>query len=116
MTVVVNILVAACIIGFTSWLSGKSPTLAGFIAALPLSTMLILPMSQLQYGNTQNTFLVARSIFLAVPIALVFFIPFLFANKWALGFWQAYGLGCLALGGGFLFHRVVGRFFGQLLQ
>jgi hypothetical protein len=42
----------------------------------------------------------AKSIFVAVPISLVFFVPFLFSEKLNLGFWTCYsiGIGLLAIG------------------
>ena len=51
--------------------------------------------------------LLAKSIFAAVPVTMAFFLPFLFAGKLGLSFWQAYGLACLTLCLGFLVHRVV---------
>jgi len=111
MTFVANTLFAALVIAFVSWLSGRSPTLAGVIAALPLSTMLILPMSQLQHGSAENTYLLARNIFIATPVALLFFVPFLVADRLGLSFWKLYALGVAALAVGL----IVYRFAGQLL-
>ena len=53
--------------------------------------------------------MVAKSILIAVPISLTFFLPFLLAERFALSFWHAYLLGCLALPAGFLVHRAVTR-------
>ena len=102
-----NIIVSACVIAFASWLSGRFPGTAGFIVALPLATMLVLPLSLLQHGEGENTILLARSIFAAVPITLAFFIPFLLSGKLGLSFWQAYALGCLALILGYFAHRAI---------
>ncbi len=93
MTFAFNTLFAAVVIAFVSWLSGRSPTIAGLIAAMPLSSMLILPMSQLQHGSTENTTELARSILFAVPVACLFFLPFLFAERLGLSFWRLYGVG-----------------------
>ncbi len=109
MTFLLNTLVAAVVIAFVSWLSGRSPILAGLIAALPLSTMLILPMSQLQHDNTENTYLLARSIFLATPVALTFFVPFLLADRLLWSFWQLYLLGCALLLVSFFVYRIAAR-------
>lgn len=103
----INVVIAACVVAFAAWLSEKSPGIAGFIVALPLVTLLTLPMSQLQHGNTENTVLFARSIFVAIPVSLAFFIPFLISDRWGLTFWQAYGLGYLCLLAGFFLHRIV---------
>jgi len=104
---VLNVLVSALVISVASWLSGRFPGTAGFIVALPLATMLVLPLSYQEHGSTGTAILLAESIFVAIPISLMFFIPFLLANRFNLSFWQAYALGCLALPIGFLIHRLV---------
>ena len=109
MPIIMRMLVAAVVVGLASWLSGRFPITAGFIVALPLNTLLVLPLAYLQYGNAGNTMVLARSIFAAVPVTLVFFIPFLLAERLRLSFWQAYALACLALCVGFFVHRVVAR-------
>ena len=107
MATIFNILVSAFVIGFAAWLSGRFPGIAGFIVALPLATMLVLPLSQLQHGDSENTITLAKSIFVALPITLTFFLPFLVSDRLGLSFWQAYALGCLALLFGYFVHRAV---------
>ena len=109
MTFALNVLISALVISFASWLSGRFPTLAGFVVALPLATMLVLPLSYREHGSTEASILLAKSIFIAIPISLAFFVPFLLAGRLGLTFWQAYALGCFALPLGFLVHRVVTR-------
>lgn len=109
MAFTLNVLVSAVVISFASWLSGRWPTAAGFVVALPLATMLVLPLSYYEHGSTQTSILLAKSILLAVPIGLTFLLPFLFATRLALSFWQAYALGCLALLAGFFVHRVLAK-------
>ena len=109
--IIINIIVSACLIGFASWLSGRFPATAGFIVALPLATLLVLPLSQLQHGDSENTILLAKSIFVAVPVTLTFFIPFLLSGRLGLSFWQAYLLGGLALTLGYFAHRWIVRVF-----
>lgn len=111
MTCVIRALVAALVVSFASWLSGRFPVTAGFIVALPLTTMLVLPMSYLQHGSAGNTMLLAKSIFAAIPVTMAFFVPFLFSGRLGLSFWQAYSLACLVLCLGFFAHRAVARFF-----
>ena len=107
MDFVLNLVVSAIVISFASWLSGRFPSLAGFIVALPLATMLVLPLSFREHGSTEASVTLARSIFVAIPVSLAFFVPFLFSDRWGLSFWQAYGLGCVALLVGFFLHRTV---------
>ena len=109
MTFVLNVLVSATVISFASWLSGKLPTLAGFFVALPLATMLVLPLSYLEHRDAASSMVLARSIFVAIPISLTFFLPFLLSERLGLSFWQAYGLGVAALPVGFFAHRAVTR-------
>ncbi len=106
-----NVVVSALIISLASWLSRKLPALAGFIVALPLASMLVLPLSFHQHGDSQASMVLARSIFLAIPVSLMFFLPFLVSGRFGLSFWQAYGLGCIALMVGFFTHRLVTRVF-----
>jgi hypothetical protein len=103
----VNVLVSAVVISFASWLSGGLPTAAGFIVALPLATMLVLPLSYYEHRSVQTSILLAKSILIAAPIGLTFLLPFLFSARLNLSFWQACVLGCLALLAGFFVHRVV---------
>lgn len=107
MTFFLNILVSALVISFASWLSGRLPSLAGFFVAMPLATMIVLPLSFREHGNADATIVLAKSIFIAIPVSLAFFVPFLLAGRLGLGFWQAYALGCLALPVGFFLHRAV---------
>jgi hypothetical protein len=109
LTFALNVLVSALVIASASWLSGRLPTLAGFLVALPLSTMLVLPLSYQEHGSAEASILLAKSILVAVPISLAFFLPFLLAGRLGLSFWQAYALGCVALLVGFLLHRLVTR-------
>ncbi len=104
-----NIIVSAIVISFASWLSGRFPTAAGFVVALPLATMLVLPLSYREHASPETSILLAKSIFVAIPISLTFFLPFLFSGRFGLSFWQAYAAGCAALPIGFLLHRVVTR-------
>lgn len=100
-----NVLVSAVVISTASWLSGRLPTAAGFFVAMPLATMLVLPLSYLQHGSVENSVTMAKSVLLAIPISLTFFVPFLLAERLALSFWQAYALGCAALPLGYFVHR-----------
>lgn len=109
MRLLFNMVLAASVVGLTSWLARSVPVTAGFIVAMPITTLLVLPLTYLQHGDAGNTQVLARSIFTAVPVTLVFFLPFLWADKLGLNFWQAYALACLTLGVGFFVHRAVAQ-------
>lgn len=93
-------LVAAVLISFVSWLSGRKTTLAGFLTALPLTTLLALAFSHLEWKDSSQSVEYAKSVFVAIPVSLLFFIPFLLAEKLQLGFWGSYasGIGLLTVG------------------
>jgi hypothetical protein len=108
-----NVLLSAGIISLCAWLAQKRPDLAGFIVSLPLSTLLVLALNQIQSGDSAKGTILAKSIFVAIPSTLVFFIPFLFAEKLRLPFWVSYCSGIALLGGAFFVHRFV---FGLLTK
>lgn len=97
MTQVFQIVFSALILTFAAWLSKKNPEAAGFLIALPLATMIVLPFSYWTHGSSENSVRLAQQVLRAVPISLTFFLPFAAADRLNLGFWQAYGLGLLAL-------------------
>lgn len=104
-----NVALSAIVISFASWLSGRYPVAAGFVVALPLATMLVLPLSYAEHENAESTVLLAKSILIAIPVSLGFFLPFLFADRAGLSFWQTYALGCAMLPAGFFLHRFITR-------
>jgi predicted membrane channel-forming protein YqfA (hemolysin III family) len=99
--------VAAILISFVSWLSGRKTGLAGFLTALPLTTLLALAFSHMEWGDNKQSVEYAKSIFVAIPVSLLFFIPFLLAEKLNLNFWTCYIGGVALLGGGYFIHAQV---------
>ncbi|MBC61329.1 MAG: hypothetical protein CMP11_02650 [Zetaproteobacteria bacterium] len=104
-------LVAAMTISFCSWLSNKRPELAGFIVALPLTTILVLLFSQAEFQDPNNSIRFAKSIFLGVPVSMLFFIPFLFAEKLNLNFWTCFASGIGLITIGYWLHKSLMNFF-----
>lgn len=98
-------IVAAILISFVSWLSGKKTGLAGFLTALPLTTLLALAFSHMEWGDSKQSVEYAKSVFVAIPVSLLFFIPFLFAQKLNLNFWTCYSGGVALLGVGYFVHN-----------
>lgn len=103
----VKIIISACVIAFASWLSNKKPELAGFIIALPLATLLALAFSYAEYKDPESTVRFAKSILAAVPLSLLFFVPFLLAHKLPFGFWGIYASGIVLLIAGYFVHGFV---------
>ncbi len=81
MVFLLKTVVAGGLIAFASWLAGRKPVLAGFIVALPLTSMLAILFSYAEYRDMRKIESFASSIFVAVPLSLVFFVPFLL-NRW----------------------------------
>lgn len=100
-------ILAALLISFVSWLSGKKTGLAGFLTALPLTTLLALAFSQWEWSDSKQSVEYAKSVFVAIPVSLLFFVPFLFAEKFNLNFWTCYGAGIALLGVGYFIHTFV---------
>jgi hypothetical protein len=103
----IKVFIAATVISFCSWLSDKRPELAGYIVALPIATLVALAFSQIEWGNTANTIRFAKSILVALPFSLLFFIPFLLADRFGLSFWSCYASGLALLLAGYFMHKLV---------
>ena len=98
---------AAFVIAFASWLSGKKPELSGFIIALPLASIVAIAFSFLEHKNTENTVIFAKSILVGVPVSYIFFLPFFFAKNLNMNFWLIYGLGIFLLVIGYFVHKYI---------
>lgn len=110
MILALNTLVSALVIGAAAWISRKHPETAGFLIALPLATLLVLPLAYLQHRDPGSAFQMARSILVALPITLLFFVPFLMRDRFS--FWGAYAFGCALLPFGYFAHRAIMRALG----
>lgn len=102
-----KIILAALLISFVSWLSGIRTSLAGFLTALPLTTLLALAFSHMEYRDSVQSVEYAKSVFVAIPVSLLFFIPFLLASKFNLNFWSCYISGIALLGCGYFLHSYI---------
>ena len=102
-----KVLLAALVIAFASWLSGKKPELSGFIIALPIASIIAIAFSYLEHKNTENTGIFAKSILVGIPVSYLFFLPFFFAKNFNMNFWLIYGLGIILLLIGYFVHKYV---------
>lgn len=94
---VFQIVFSALLLTFSAWLSKKNPEAAGFLIALPLASMIVLPFSYWTHSDPENSVKLAQEILRAIPISLTFFVPFTLAGRFQLGFWQAYLAGLILL-------------------
>ena len=102
-----KVLLAALVIAFASWLSGKKPELSGFIIALPIASIIAIAFSYLEHKNTENTVIFAKSIIVGIPVSYLFFLPFFFAKNFNTNFWLIYGLGIILLLIGYFVHKYI---------
>jgi hypothetical protein len=102
-----KVLLAALIIAFASWLSGKKPELSGFIIALPLASLMALVFSYLEHKNAETSVTFAKSILIGVPVSYLFFLPFFFAKSLEMNFWLIYSIGIGLLVAGFFLHKYI---------
>ena len=107
MIFLIKILLAASVIAFASWLSGKKPELSGFIIALPIASIIAIAFSYLEHKNTENTVIFAKSILVGIPVSYLFFLPFFFAKNFNMNFWLVYGLGLILLLIGYFVHKYI---------
>ena len=107
MNFILKTILSALIISFVSWLSGKKTGIAGFITALPITTLLALAFSKIEWGDPKQSVEYAKSVFVAIPVSLLFFGPFLFAEKFNLSFWSCYIIGLSLLVLGYFIHQFI---------
>jgi hypothetical protein len=105
--IALNVVLTSSILSFVLWLSKTNPVLGGFIVSLPLSTLIVLAFSKIQNQDAGNTVLLAKSIFVAIPSTLLFFVPFLLADRLKLSFWVSYALGFILLIISFFIHKAI---------
>jgi len=102
--VILKILLSASIIAGISWYAGKNPSLAGFLIALPIVSVLAISFSYFQYRDMEKINQFASSIVVSIPLSLLFFIPFIL-NRWLKwGFFPILLLGFILLFVGYLIH------------
>ena len=106
MLTIIKLGISAAVITGSSWLAGKNPRLAGWIIALPISSMLALLFAHAEYRDQAKSVAFAKSILTSVPLSLTFFIPFLFAERLQLGFWGLYASGMALLTASYFIQRV----------
>ena len=102
-----KIFVSGIVIAYSSWLAGRKPILAGFLVALPMMSMLSILFSYAEYRDMAKINEFAVSILVAVPLSLLFFLPFVL-NKWLkLNFATTYIFAVAVLTLGYLIHSFI---------
>lgn len=104
---ILNLVITVAVILGAQWLSRQDTQLAGFVVALPISTMIVLALSHAEYGDPETSVKFAKSICAAIPLSLLFFVPFFLSGRFGWGFWTQYVAGTALLGVGYVIHRYV---------
>jgi len=111
---VFKMLFSGAVIAFASSLAGKKPVLAGFIIALPMMSMMSLLFMYAEYRDMAKANTFALSVLAAVPLSLLFFLPFVLHRWMKLGFGATYLAGIVCVTLGYLAHSLLAkRFFLQ---
>jgi hypothetical protein len=99
--------ISSLVISLAVWISKRNPQIAGFIIALPISTMLVLALGYGEQRDPQRMIALAKSICFAIPLSLIFFVPFFLSEKLNMSFWTTYFFGFILLAGGFFIHKFI---------
>ena len=111
MLFILKIIAAGFLIAVASHLAGKNPSFAGFIIALPLTSMIAILFAYAEHRDMKKISEFAVSILISVPLSLVFFLPFLLTKWIKLPFSMTFLLGVAALAGAYgIQQMIMGRF------
>jgi hypothetical protein len=102
-----NLVISVAVILGATWLSKRQPGLAGFVTALPITSMLVLVLSHLDETSMTDQARFARSLLLGIPLSCAFLLPFAAAPRLNLGFWPSFAAGLALLACGYAIHRAV---------
>jgi hypothetical protein len=101
----VNVVISVAVILGATWLSKRQPATAGFVAALPVTTMLVLLLGRMDEVRFDDQVRFARSLLVGIPLGATFLLPFIVAPRFGLSFWTSFVAGLVCLAGGYAAHR-----------
>jgi hypothetical protein len=101
----INLVISVAVIVGATWLSRRHPGTAGFVAALPITTMLVLVLGRVDGVAFDEQVRFTRSLLAGIPLATTFLVPFVFAPRFGISFWASFGLGLVCLAIAYAFHR-----------
>jgi hypothetical protein len=100
-----NLVVSVAVILGATWLSKRNPTTAGFVAALPITTMLVLLLGRMGDVRFDDQVRFARSLLVGIPLSATFLLPFIAAPRLGMSFWASFVAGLACLSAAYAFHR-----------
>lgn len=104
---VINVAVSVAVIVVAAWLSKRYPATAGFVTALPITTILVLVLGHVDGVPVAQQATFAKSLLLAIPLSASFLLPFVVADRLRLSFWTAFAAGLAILGVAYAVHRAI---------
>lgn len=90
---ILRVAIAATIVVAVAELSRRNPRAGALLLSLPLVSVLAFLFAWFQYRDLPAVSKLARETLILVPLGLPFFIPLALADRWGLGFWQAFAGG-----------------------
>jgi hypothetical protein len=103
----VNLLLSVGVILGATWLSRRHPATAGFVAALPITTIVVLLLGRMDGLRFDDQVRFSRSLLVGIPLGASFLLPFVAAPRFGLSFWSSFALGLAFLSAGYAVHRWV---------
>jgi hypothetical protein len=87
---IARVLIASITIVIVAELSKRFPRYGALLISLPILSILAFSLSWFQHHDLPAISKMARETLVLVPLTLLFFVPFAFAERWGLGFWSAF--------------------------
>ncbi len=90
-----RIVIPAVVIALVAEISRRSPRAGGLLLTLPIVSILAFAAAWIKDHDLPAISKLARETLILVPLGLPFFLPLAFADRLAIGFWQALVAGLL---------------------
>jgi hypothetical protein len=100
-----NVVLSVAVIVGATWLAKRHAATAGFVAALPITTMMVLALGRFDGVSIGEQATFARSLLAGIPLGATFLLPFVFAPRAGLGFGSAFAAGLVLLALAYGVHR-----------
>jgi len=92
---IARIVIAAVIIVAVAELSRRYPRYGAVLLSLPVISILAFLFAWMQHRDLPAISQLARDTLILVPLGLVFFLPFAFAQRLGWSFWTCFGSGTI---------------------
>ena len=90
---ITRVLLVSMIVVAVAELSKRYPRYGALLLSLPIVSLLAFLFGWFQHRDLPAISKLARDTLVLVPLGLPFFVPFVFAQRWGLGFWTCFAVG-----------------------